>query len=176
MTSPVMHGGRYFNNCLRFEETLELVIPNEEKLSSSMAISFELFLLKNRSVKFDKQVAYSYFPLVNSDIQVSQGKFKTTMMKGAIDMTVEKYSDMERRYRDHIDDWLCNLYFTMKLSEPPEPIQLKYAEQFEEYQFSVTGPDGLKARWEGWKRLKYVLSEVFQDLGFKAKKASYSQL
>ena len=176
MTSPQQHGGRYFNNCLRFEETLKLDIPSEAKLSSSMALSFELFMLKNRTVKFDKPVAYSYFPLINSDFQVSEGKFKTTMMKGTIDLSVEKYSDMEAKYRRHIDDWLCNLYFSTKVTESPEEVQIKLPEQYEEYQFSVTGPDGLKARWKGWKRLKYVLGEVFQDLGFKAKKANYSQL
>jgi hypothetical protein len=176
ITTPVMHGGRYFNNCLRFEENLALEIPSEAKLSSSMAISFELFLLKNRTVSFDKPVAYSYFPLINSDIQVCEGKFKTTMLKGALDLSVEKYSDMETKYRNRIDDWLCNLYFSTKLIEPPEGVQIKLPEQYEEYQFSVTGPDGLKGRWEGWKRLQYVLSEVFQDLGFKIKKANYGQL
>lgn len=176
ITNPAMHGGRYFNNCLRFEENLELSIPSEAKLASSMAISFEIFMLKNRTVKFDKAVAYSYFPLINSDFQVSQGKFKTTMMKGPIDLSVEKYSDMEAKYRNNIDDWLCNLYFTTKVSETPEEIQLKLPEQYEEYQFSVTGADGLKARWKGWKRLKYVIGEVFQDLGFKVKKASFSQI
>ena len=176
ITKPVMHGGRYFNNALRFEETLELDIPAPDKLSSSMAIGFELFLLKNRNVKFDKAVAYSYFPLINSDFNISEGRFKTTMMKGAIDLSVEKYSDMEVKYRKNIDDWLCNLYFSTKVEDPPETIQLKLPEQYEQYQFSVTGPDGLKGRWEGWKRFKYIVSEVFQDLGFKLKKSSYNQI
>lgn len=176
ITKPVLHGGRYFNNALRFEETLELDIPAPDKLSSSMALGFELFLLKNRNVKFDKAVAYSYFPLINSDFNVSEGRFKTAMMKGAIDMSVEKYSDMEIRYRKNIDDWLCNLYFSTKIEDRPEEIQLKLPEHYEQYQFSVTGPDGLKGRWEGWKRFKYIISEVFQDLGFKIKKASYNQI
>lgn len=176
ITKPIMHGGRYFNNCLRFEETLELDIPSYSKLTSSMCISFELYLLKNRTVKFDKPVAYSYFPLINSDFQVSEGRFKTTMLKGSMDLSIEKYSDIEAKYRNRIDDWLCNLYFTTKLSEPPEEMQLKLPEDYEQHQFSVTGPDGLKARSQGVKRLKYVMGEVFQDLGFKAKKASYGQL
>ena len=176
ITKPVMHGGRYFNNTLRFEEILELDVPAPDKLSSSMALGFELFLLKNRNVRFDKPVAYSYFPLINSDFNISEGKFKTSMMKGGIDMSIEKYSDMEVRYAKNIDDWLCNLYFTTKLQEAPEGCELRKEEDFEQFQYSVTGPDGLKARWEGWKRFKYIMNEVFQDMGFKAKKADYRQV
>ena len=176
LTKPVMYGGRYFNNTLRFEEVLELEVPSPDKLSSSMALGFELFLLKNRTIRFDKPVAYSYFPLINSDFQVSEGKFKTTMMKGAVDMSIEKYSDMEARYKKNIDDWLCNLYFSTKVQEPPEGCEVRKEEDFEQFQFSVTGPDGLKARWEGWKRFKYIMNEVFQDMGFRAKKADYRQV
>ena len=176
ITKPVMYGGRYFNNTLRFEEVLELEVPSSDKLSSSMALGFELFLLKNRTLRFDKPVAYSYFPLINSDFQVSEGKFKTTMMKGAVDMSIEKYSDMEVRYTKNIDDWLCNLYFITKLQEPPEGSEVRKEEDFEQFQFSVTGPDGLKARWEGWKRFKYIMNEVFQDMGFTSKKADYRQV
>lgn len=176
ITKAKRHGGRYFHNCLRIEETLEIQVPPAVELKPSMVLSFELFILRNRMLKYDKPVAFGYFPLCNSDFQVSEGNFKVPMLKGEIDMKCEKFSDLEERLKYDIDTWLCNLYFSTKLDFPPEEIQLKYPEQFEEYQYSVTGPDGLKSRWQGWIRLKYIFTEMFQDLGFRVGKLKYAQL
>ena len=59
-----------------------------------------------------------------------------------------------------------------KKTEKPDPEEIKYEplvkpEQFEEYRFSVTAPDGLKSRHTAWLKLKYILSEVWSDMGLR---------
>jgi hypothetical protein len=47
-------------------------------------------------------------------------------------------------------------------------------EQYEEYRFSVTAPDGLKSRKIAWLKMKYIMAELFADLGFRTmKKAEF---
>jgi len=168
ITLPKRHAGRYFHNCLRFEEDLEIRVPAENQIKPSMALSFELFILKNRTLNYDKPVAYGYFPLINSDFELVEGRFKVPLLKGEIDRRVEKFADIESKYTENLDSWLCNLYFQTKVNEKPDQLSLKLPEEFEEFQYSVTSGDGNKARSEGSRRLRYLFSEVFQDLGFRS--------
>jgi hypothetical protein len=47
-------------------------------------------------------------------------------------------------------------------------------EQYEEYRYSVTPPDGLKSRKIAWLKMKYIMAEIFADLGFRTmKKAEF---
>jgi hypothetical protein len=57
-----------------------------------MVVSFELFLLRNRQVTHDKVVAHGFFPLCNSDFEFCEGKFKVPMVRGEIDLSIDRFS------------------------------------------------------------------------------------
>ena len=80
-------------------------MPSAIDVKPTMVITFEMFILKNRSFPYDPEVAFGIFPLCNSDFQVAEGKFKVPMIRGALDPKIEE------KYRAYLDKWLCNLYF-----------------------------------------------------------------
>ena len=88
--------------------------PSPLEARPTMVVSFELFMLRSRQVTYDKCVAYGMFPLMNSDFQMVEGKFKVPLIRGEIDLSVDRYSDLERIYSSDIDAWMCNLYFSMR--------------------------------------------------------------
>ena len=235
--------------------------PSPFEARPTMVISFELFMLRSRQVTYDKCVAHGMFPLMNSDFEFVEGKFKVPMIRGEIDLSLDRFTDLEAVYANDIDNWMCNLYFSMRriptsqdekfaldlfpiygdadvtiteedpdpevhdldsngglsvsvsmslasearLKDVVEPMSLentvideiaeaqdagkpgkreKYRdkiqedipivyktletpEDYEEYRFSVTAADGLKSRSMAWNKLKYIMTEINADLGFR---------
>lgn len=176
VTSVKRHGGRYFHNSIRFEECVELLVPSEYDIKPTMVITFEIFILKNRSFPYDREVAFGIFPLCNSDFQVAEGKFKVPMIRGALDPKIAKFSEIEDKYRTNLDEWVCNLYFQTSFDSFNDVEPLKFPEQFEEYSYSVTTADGLKNRRATYRKIKYMFSEMFADFGFKLHNIKYAQM
>mmetsp|Transcript_19151 Transcript_19151/g.8914 ORF Transcript_19151/g.8914 Transcript_19151/m.8914 type:complete len:106 (+) Transcript_19151:669-986(+) len=90
-TQPKRHGGRYFHTELRIEQSIHLIVPNMHLIRPSMVISFELFLLKNARVPYDKIVGHGFFPLLNADFEVIEGMFKVPILRGEIDKTADRF-------------------------------------------------------------------------------------
>lgn len=88
--------------------------PSPFEARPTMVISFELFMLRSRQVTYDKCVAHGMFPLMNSDFEFVEGKFKVPMIRGEIDLSVDRFQDLEASYANDIDSWMCNLYFSMR--------------------------------------------------------------
>lgn len=176
VTTAKRHGGRYFHNAIRFEECLELLVPSAIDVKPTMVITFEMFILKNRSFPYDREVAFGIFPLCNSDFQVAEGKFKVPMIRGALDPKIAKFSEIEDKYRANLDEWVCNLYFQTSFDPFYEVEPLKFPEQFEEFSYSVTTPDGLKNRRATYRKFKYMFSELFADFGFKLHHVKYAHM
>jgi hypothetical protein len=59
-------------------------------------------------------MAYGVFPVCNSSFNLAEGRFKTPMIRGEIDLNIDKFSDIDKLYRTNIDEWLCNLYFSIE--------------------------------------------------------------
>lgn len=36
------------------------------------------------------------------------------MLFGPVNKTVNKYRDIEKRYKENLDNWVCNLYFSVR--------------------------------------------------------------
>jgi len=111
ITRPRRHGGRHYNNELRIEQSIYIIAPPKQDLRPSMAISFELFQLRNRRVKHDQTIAWGMFPLIDFSFDYNVGRFKIPMLRGDIDMNKDKYGDIEKLYKSNVDEWVCNLYF-----------------------------------------------------------------
>jgi len=78
-----------------------------------MVYTFELFLKKNVQTDAHRVIAYGTFPVCNSAFDIAEGKFKVPLIRGEIDLSMDKFADIDRLYRRNIDEWLCNLYFSI---------------------------------------------------------------
>jgi len=56
-------------------------------------------------------MGWGVFPLINSEMRVNEGKFKTPMIFGDGFNHVNKYRDIEHAVQHDLDKWLCNMYF-----------------------------------------------------------------
>lgn len=168
VTNPKRHSGRFYNTTLRFEQELKLKVPMI--LRAPMCISFELFILRNSQFPADRVVAHGFFPLVDSDFELLRGKFKVPLMRGPVDKSIDKYSSLSQMMQENVDTWQCNLYFQLYAEDPPKYSPLRLPEQFDEYGFSVTKPDGLKSQQASRRKLEYLVTEAAADLSAKGLK------
>jgi len=42
------------------------------------------------------------------------------MLFGPVDKDIDKYRDIERRYKESLDRWICNLYFCIRRKDTTE--------------------------------------------------------
>lgn len=42
------------------------------------------------------------------------------MLFGPVDKDIDKYRDIERRYKESLDRWICNLYFSIRRKDTTE--------------------------------------------------------
>lgn len=88
-----------------------LIPPSPE---SSNVIQFELILLESISVPKDYVVGWGVFPLLNSEFQVNEGKFKCPLLFGSANFSFDKFSRIEQQMMKDLDSWLCNVYFEIE--------------------------------------------------------------
>lgn len=117
-TKPKFHSGKHFENSLKFEENLNILAPSVDELHPTMVYTFELFLKKNVQTDAHRVIAYGTFPVCNSAFDIAEGKFKVPLIRGEIDLSMDKFADIDRLYRRNIDEWLCNLYFSIQKTNP----------------------------------------------------------
>jgi len=118
LTLPQTHEAKFSNNELKFDASLFFLAPSKVEVRPSMLFMFELVLLSNtRTSPVDQVVGWGVFPLINSEFKINEGEFMTPLLKGPIDPTYDKYKDIEKAYRDNIDNWLCNLYFSTEVHD-----------------------------------------------------------
>ena len=111
-TQYVSFDGRYFDDELIFDDEINLLAP--PYIEPSNVYQFELILLASESVPKDYVVGWGVFPLVNSDFQLNEGKFKVPLVFGGVNVAYDKYGRIEQQYKHDLDSWLCNLYFEVK--------------------------------------------------------------
>jgi hypothetical protein len=116
---PQRHGGRFGDTDLSFAQKRNRVfvaLPAEAHTRPSMCLVFELFLCRGRHSKTDRVVAWGAFPICTGagDGSLIAGTFKTPLLRGPVDARVCKFEQMERAISDDLDQWLCNLYFSVR--------------------------------------------------------------
>ncbi|KAL8561388.1 hypothetical protein ACOMHN_063315 [Nucella lapillus] len=147
-TLPIFHEGNFHNVEMKMDQSVFTVLPAKASLRPGMVLTFELFLLRGSVVSTDRVVAWGVFPICDGQFDIIEGKYKCPMLRGPMDMDIDKHEKIEELMASDLDHWLANLYF--------EVVKLPryYARQKEyevELQFSsgLTGhPDRLKAGWE----------------------------
>jgi hypothetical protein len=114
-TKLVEFAGAYFSEDLNFEgHKIYFVVPHPLQLAPSNVLFFELLWLSSPTSDKDNVIAWGAFPLLNSDLNINQGKFKLPMINGDTNFDMNKFKDIETRYHRNLDEWLCNLYIEVK--------------------------------------------------------------
>ena len=80
----------------------------------SYTLLFKLIRCGNEFQKHDKEVAWGIFPLLNSELQVNEGRYKCPLLYGFGYNNVYKYRDIEDAVKHDLDKWLCNMYFEIE--------------------------------------------------------------
>jgi hypothetical protein len=96
---------------MHFDCDLHFVCPSKHAVRPSMVLLFEAVLLTQVE---DVVVGWGAFPLCDALFNIARGSFKTPLLRGAVDLSIDKYSAFTRRYMDDIDAWLVNLYFSVQ--------------------------------------------------------------
>jgi hypothetical protein len=95
---------------MHFDCDLHFVCPSSDAVRPSMCFVFELVLLTPGE---DVVVGWGVFPLCNAEFKIVRGAFKTPMLRGPVDLSVDKHETFTRRYMQDVDNWLANLYFAV---------------------------------------------------------------
>lgn len=117
-TDVTAHGGKFYSIDVQFDDSeahkVWLNCPPKHRSSPSMVFIFELFKTRGVRNKTEKVVAWGAFPMMSSSLSDTiKGKFKVPLLRGEMDVTIDKYSKIEGRISENIDAWLCNCYFTI---------------------------------------------------------------
>ena len=95
---------------------VELMCPAPVLLHSHAVLIIELWRLKvGKYDPVDTVVGFGYWPLVNKDFRVVEGKFKMPMLKGEAEETVDTFRMMFHSLESGLSYWLANVYFEIKI-------------------------------------------------------------
>ena len=75
---------------------------------------FKLVLLESEQIERDYVVGWGAFPLIDSDFQLNEGKYKIPMLFGNVDPGIDKFGKIEQKMIKDLDNWLCNCYFEIE--------------------------------------------------------------
>jgi hypothetical protein len=124
-TKPAAHGGKWNNIELSFNaegNEMILVCPSKQVTRPQMCLVFEVFAVRGGRNKCDHVVAWGAFPLCYSNFDIITGRYKLPLLRGELDLRLDKYETLERTIANDIDSWLCNLYFEAELV----PLEVEY--------------------------------------------------
>eukprot|EP01052_Picozoa_sp_SAG31_P003403 SAG31_NODE_130_length_23424_cov_45.648802_15_plen_1046_part_00 len=113
VTSPFHHGGRFDEIELSIDQVIRIVVPCAHDLVPSMALVFELVKLDDSGS--GEVVGWGVFPACDAATNHIDGKFKTQLLAGPIDHSLDGYSKIEQCMSGDLNRWLCNMYFEAEL-------------------------------------------------------------
>jgi hypothetical protein len=132
ISAPKAHSGKYHLNNLVFDDSVMIMVPSRNQVRPSMALLFEVFLLKSKDYPYDQVCAWGAFPLVNTNFEINIGKFKVPLLVGPVDDSICRYQEIENMYTTNLDCWLANLYFTIERRDSlaiPDSVKLVLDEE-----------------------------------------------
>lgn len=114
---PVTHGGSFADLEMVFEQSVFAVCPAQVAAPPSLALVFELFQLKHGAQSHFEPTAWTALPLCDASGLLVAGKFKLPMLRGGVDLRVNKYAILQTKMAASLEAWVGNLYFEVtKLS------------------------------------------------------------
>lgn len=96
------------------DENLFLLYPPMNRARPSNCIQFRVIKLSNETTLDDKVVGWGVFPLLNSELEFNEGRFKIPILFGDVDEEVTLYRNIQSQVMRSLDSWLCNMYFEIE--------------------------------------------------------------
>uniref|UniRef100_A0A673JP02 Uncharacterized protein n=1 Tax=Sinocyclocheilus rhinocerous TaxID=307959 RepID=A0A673JP02_9TELE len=103
-TEPVEHQGRYFDIELNINQSLYMV-------RKPYVLVFKLLSLPGDHSHVSSVVGWGAFPVCDCSLQLFNGKFKTPLLRGSLNPSLNQFRRIEHLLSTDLDNWLCNLYF-----------------------------------------------------------------
>lgn len=97
---------------LDFDDTISVLVPPQ--CQTTNVLLFQLILLESEVVPKDYTVGWGVFPIVNSQFNVNEGKFKCPMLFGNVDPNLDRFELIERKMMKDLDNWTANVYFEVE--------------------------------------------------------------
>ncbi|XP_052451787.1 uncharacterized protein ofcc1 [Carassius gibelio] len=140
-TEPMEHQGRYFDIELNINQSLCMVrkpqqtallrrpqhcslfnpynkkanvLPASCDLLPSSVLVFRLLSLPGDHSSVSSVVGWGAFPVCDCSFQLFNGKFKTPLLRGSPNPSLNQFRRIEHLLSTDLDNWLCNLYFQVK--------------------------------------------------------------
>eukprot|EP01064_Diplonema_japonicum_P036396 TRINITY_DN8154_c2_g1_i2.p1 TRINITY_DN8154_c2_g1~~TRINITY_DN8154_c2_g1_i2.p1 ORF type:complete len:1012 (+),score=148.88 TRINITY_DN8154_c2_g1_i2:1664-4699(+) len=110
-TTPVKHRSRYHDVDLPLDTSIYTFFPPRKTIKPYAAFIFELVRLPDKPSELPQTVGWGAFPVINGRFSVIKGKFKTPLLRGGVDSSVEHYTKVEDIVAEDIENWLGNIYF-----------------------------------------------------------------
>ena len=111
-TRYVRFNARHQDDNLDIDDVVSVMISPD--LESTNCLQFELVLLESDIVPRDYVVGWGVFPLLNSDFQLNEGKFKVPLLFGQVKHQFDKFKKIEKEMMRDLDTWVSNLYFEIE--------------------------------------------------------------
>jgi hypothetical protein len=96
------------------DENLFLLYPPMNRARPSNCIQFRVIKLSNETELDDKVVGWGVFPLLNSELEFNEGRFKIPIMYGDVDEEITLYRNIQSQVMTNLNSWLCNMYFEIE--------------------------------------------------------------
>lgn len=80
---------RAIDENLDFEDTVTVLIPSKPQTTN--VLLFQLILLESESIPKDYTVGWGVFPILNSDFNINEGKYKVPLMFGNVDPNLDRF-------------------------------------------------------------------------------------
>jgi hypothetical protein len=96
------------------DENLFLLYPPMNRARPSNCIQFRVIKLSNETELDDTVVGWGVFPLLNSELEFNEGRFKIPIMFGDVDEEVTLYRNIQSQVMTNLNTWLCNMYFEIE--------------------------------------------------------------
>jgi len=108
----VRFNARHQDDNLDIDDVVSVMISPDPE--STNCLQFQLVLLESDIVPKDYVVGWGVFPLLNSDFQLNEGKFKVPLLFGGVKTHFDKFKRIETEMMADLDKWVSNLYFEIE--------------------------------------------------------------
>lgn len=112
---PQRYGAKSSQVDLFINQTVSLTCPSPLLLNTHAVLCVELWQLRvGKYDPMDKVVGFGYFPLVEHNYRVVEGRFKMPLLTGKANDGVDTFRQMGSLIERGLQYWLGNLYFEVK--------------------------------------------------------------
>lgn len=87
------------------------VLPASCDLLPSTVLMFRLLSMPSKQCAVSAVVAWGVFPICDCSLTLTQGRFRTPLLRGCPNSAIDQFSKIEQLLSADLDNWLCNLYF-----------------------------------------------------------------